>query len=393
MAPSQAGSGVGTSLLLITYSYPPVVGGSETEAQRVSAALRERGYLVRVLCAGGDPMPPVREWVDPLGTPVGIFDGRLSPKWRGRFFAPWVALSLVRWRRHFRTAYFLMQGLHVLVGVPVARLLGMRVLMKFSCSGEITTVGQSRLGRLELLILRKLAHRIMILNSGMVQEAVNAGFEESRLEWMPNPVATDEFCPCDRSRRSALRRDAGLPDAAPVVVYTGRLAPQKVLPVLLKAFFLTVRQCPEAILLLVGDGPCRAELESLVDGAGLRGSVRFVGAVDPGRVCEWLQLSDVFALTSPREGFSCSLLEAMSSGLPSVVSGIPANMQLVEDGVHGLVAEVGSEESIAQCLLRLLRDPALRARMGQAARTRVLQEYRADVVTSRYEALLGALVA
>jgi len=59
-------------VLLISDSYPPVLGGSEVEAQRVSAALIRRGHSVHVLCAGGPPMPDVRDWVDPAGVPVSI---------------------------------------------------------------------------------------------------------------------------------------------------------------------------------------------------------------------------------------------------------------------------------------------------------------------------------
>src|SRR5215813_11292943 len=110
------------SILLVCHTYPPVLGGSEIEAQRVSHALRNLGHNVTVLCAGGDPMPPVRRWSDPFGTPVRIF-GR-DPKTSWRAFAAGVAWTLLAERHHYDVVYFLMQGAHLAAGLPVAKALG-----------------------------------------------------------------------------------------------------------------------------------------------------------------------------------------------------------------------------------------------------------------------------
>jgi glycosyltransferase involved in cell wall biosynthesis len=79
----------------------------------------------------------------------------------------------------------------------------------------------------------------------------------------------------------------------------------------------------------------------------------------------------------------------MSAGLPSVVSAIPANLQLIDDGVHGLHAALKDEASIADGLARLFGDPALGARMGEAARRRVIENYSTGKVIERYEALFA----
>jgi glycosyltransferase involved in cell wall biosynthesis len=79
----------------------------------------------------------------------------------------------------------------------------------------------------------------------------------------------------------------------------------------------------------------------------------------------------------------------MAAGLPSVVSDIPANVQLVETEVHGLQVALGSPDPIAGALHRLLLDAPLRVRMGAAARQRVLAGYSIDKVMDRYEALFS----
>ena len=375
------------SLLLVSHTYPPVLGGSEVEAQRVCSALLRRGHKVTVLCSGGPPMPDLFSWVDPAGVPVRIFGRhRLA---RDYVFALGVAWTLYRERRRYQMVYFLMQGLHLAAGLPVARLLGKPVVMKVSGSGIITVMRSSWMGRLQLRFLRRWAHRVMILNPGMAEEAAAAGLEPDRLLWMPNPVDTDDFAPCSAERRRQLRARLGLQPSAPAVIFVGRLAPEKELPSLIRAFAAARRDVPNAILVLVGDGPTRSELETLAAGLSLVGAVRFTGRQTAAEVRDWLQASDVFALVSSNEGLPCSLLEAMSAGLPSVVSGIPANLQLVENEIHGLHAALGSPDSIAGALNRLLLDAPLRARMGAAARQRILAGYSVDKVMDRYEALFS----
>jgi glycosyltransferase involved in cell wall biosynthesis len=89
------------------------------------------------------------------------------------------------------------------------------------------------------------------------------------------------------------------------------------------------------------------------------------------------------------EGLPCSLIEAMSAGLATVVSNIPAHTQLVDDGVDGVVTELGDEESIARGLVRVLDDRALRDRLGAAARKRMVEQFSTDRVVDRYETLFA----
>ena len=109
------------SLILVSHSYPPVLGGSEIEAQRVCAALIRRGHRVTVLCAGGPPMPDRAQWLDPAGIPVRIFARRSSGRLRDYAFALGVAWTLITERRNYQLVYFLMQGVHVAAGLPVAQ--------------------------------------------------------------------------------------------------------------------------------------------------------------------------------------------------------------------------------------------------------------------------------
>ena len=381
------------SLVLVSHSYPPVLGGSEIEAQRVCSALLGRGHRVIVFCAGGPPMPDLPLWTDPAGVPVRIFARRQSGRCKDIVFALAVGWTLLKERRNYGLVYFLMQGLHLAAGLPVARALGKPVVMKFSGSGLITMMRNSWIGRLELRWLQKWARRVMILNQGMVGEATAAGFDPRQLLWMPNPVDTSEFVPCSVARRQELRARFGVSQALRIVLFVGRLAPEKELISLVGAFAAVAASMPEALLVLVGDGPSREAVALRVAALGIGERVRLTGRLAPAEVLQWMQLSDIFALVSSNEGFPCSLVEAMAAGLPSVVSSIPANTQLVEPGVHGLHATPKDEASIADCLAWLLTDGEARLRMGEAARRRVLENYATDKVLDRYEALFEETLA
>jgi glycosyltransferase involved in cell wall biosynthesis len=378
------------SILLVSHSYPPVLGGSEIEAQRVSKALIARGHRVQVLCAGGPPMPDRSEWIDPCGVPVRIFGS--TGRWRDHEFAAGVVRTIIAERQRIDAVYFLMQGLHLAAGLPVARALGIPIVMKFSSTTIIPNMKRSFLGRLELRWLQRWAHRVMLLNTEMEQEAVEAGFRRDQLLWMPNPVDVNEFTPLPDQDRNALRAKLDIPRDSCVIVFVGRLAPEKRLPSLIRAFARLNAELPECLLVLIGDGAERNALESLAQQTGARG-IRFAGRVPVDSVRRWVQASDIFALVSYREGLPCSLIEAMAAGLPSVVSDIPATRQLVTHGESGFLCEPGNEDQIAAMMAQLVRDPAERRQFGAAARKAVIRNYSTDEVVTRYEELLASALA
>ncbi len=381
------------SFLLICQTYFPVLGGSEIEAQRVCSALIRRGHRVTVVCAGGDPMPPVQDWIDPQGVPVRIYARRPDGTLKNVIYALRVAGMLIRERKNYQFVYFLMQGLHLAVGLPIARLLEKPILMKISGSGEMSRISKSRIGRQELRWLKRWARKILILNEGMRQEAIDYGISPQQLLLMPNPVDTNEFSPASPEAQSQLRDRFGIPQTAPVVMYSGRLALEKGLPTLLDAFAQVLRTVPDVILVLVGDGSAWPALVEQAKRLGLtERNVRFTGRVNPQDVPQWLKIATLFTLVSPSEGFPCALEEAMSAGLASVATDIPGNRQLVTDGVHSILTTVGDTKKTADSIALLLHDAALRRRMSQAAREHILGNYSTERVVDLYEDLFKAIM-
>lgn len=362
------------------------------EAQRVSTELQNRGHWVKVVSSGGGPMPKVTNWVDPFGVPVKLLAGSWPARLRGYAFALGVAWTLFKERKNYEIAYFLMQGLHVVTGLPVARLLNKKIVMKFSCSGQVIQMNSSWVGRLEVWLLRRWASSILILNPGMEEEAREVGFDPARIGWMPNPIDTNEFSPCTPEERARLRNELGVEPDTPLVVFVGRLDHQKKIPWLLGSFARVVQEQPRAVLAVLGDGPLREEVMQLSRSLHLDNNVVFTGRLSAEGVLKWLRAGDVYTLISAVEGLPCSLIEAMSVGIAPVVSNIPAHTQIVEHETHGLITELGNEDSVAQGLLRLLHDEPLRSRLGAAARRRILQQYSTPEVGNCYEQLFAGVL-
>ena len=356
------------------------------------AELIRRGYRVLVLCAGGGPMPKPGPWIDSAGVPVRILTNKSEGTFAAIQFTLRVAWQLLLHRNRIGMAYFLMPGLHLALGLPVARLLGMKTIMKFSGSNTIRPLARSRAGRFELSCLRRWSVPVMLLNDAMVDEAESVGLRRSQTLFMPNPVDVSLFSPPTGEEKLRRREEFGISEESFVVIYTGRLSAEKGLRYLIEGVLKAMETEASIQLLLIGDGPYRVELEAL---AASRNSaadrIRFVGRVAPDTIPIWLSVADVFALVSPNEGFSCALAEAMAIGLPSLVSDIPANAQLVRDGVHGLTVPVGDTEAIALALRKLRAADEVRKRMASAAREEIVQNYSLDKVVDRYEALFAKM--
>ena len=154
----------------------------------------------------------------------------------------------------------------------------------------------------------------------------------------------------------------------------------KAFDVLFDAWVRVVKQMPEARLWAVGGGDSSTWQQWLLDRDILH-SVQFTGSVED--IENYFSQSAVLVLPSRVEGLSNALLEAQSWGLPCVVSDIPGNLAVIEDGVNGLVVPVGDSDKLAKALLRLLGDPDLRQRLGQAARVKIEAGYDIEKVTDR----------
>lgn len=206
------------------------------------------------------------------------------------------------------------------------------------------------------------------------------GFVGRPIEVIENGIQVERYGP-DRDRR-VLRECLGLDPSRVYVANVARLHPIKDQAMLLRAFREVAAARPDVDLLLVGDGPLRDDLEQLARSLDIHHRTRFLGVRSD--VPEVLRAVDLFALTSICEAASLTLLEAMASGLPVVVTAVGGNPEIVRDGIEGLLVPRGDAHATAAAILRLLRDPAASAAMAGAARARVRKRYRIERTMQSY---------
>lgn len=203
-----------------------------------------------------------------------------------------------------------------------------------------------------------------------------------------NGVDLHRFADEDRARG---RHELGLPGDTVVIGTVGRLDPVKDQVGLLDASALLPTAGPAHALALIGDGPCRAALESRAARPDLQGRVRLLG--ERADIPRLLAGFDVFTLPSIAEGISNTVLEAMATGLPVVATRTGGNPELVEDGVTGHLVPVGDRRALADALWSYVGDPHLRALHGKAGRQRAVDHFGLERMTQRYRELYRALVA
>lgn len=184
------------------------------------------------------------------------------------------------------------------------------------------------------------------------------------------------------------RASLGIEADAPMVIHVANFKAHKAHDVLLRAATRVRERVPGVRFVLVGTGQLEGEVRSLARDLQLNGSVVFAGLRDD--VPALMSTSDVFVLPSDYEGLSIALLEAMTLGLPAVVTDVGGLAEAVSDGVDGIVIPPRDETALEGALVRVLEDPDLRGRLGEGARLRAA-EFDIAVAVRRMEEVYARL--
>ena len=188
-------------------------------------------------------------------------------------------------------------------------------------------------------------------------------------------------------------RPDGPRPAPPEIVCVARLKPFKNQRLLLDACALLQSRGVEFRCVLVGEGPCREELEAQRRRLALERTVELVGPAVASEVLRWWQRAAIAVLPSESEGMPVCLMEAAACAVPAVATAVGGTPELVVDGVTGLVVPPGNTHALAAALERLLGDPGLARRLGDAARRRAEQRFsvirQVDALLSIWEDVLS----
>ena len=169
----------------------------------------------------------------------------------------------------------------------------------------------------------------------------------------------------------------------PCVLFVGSLIPRKGLPFLVEAAKKVVKDQADTKFLIVGDGPLRNQLSDSLKTANLSGNFKFIGNLKDDVLPAVYNCADVFVLPSIQEGQGIVLLEAQASGKPVVAFDIGGVNETVQNKETGLLVNQGNVDALADALLKLLTDKALREKMGSNGRKFVSENYTWDICAQK----------
>ncbi|MBN1993495.1 MAG: glycosyltransferase [Anaerolineae bacterium] len=307
---------------------------------------------------------------------IPVFDLGMTAKWRGDALG-----RLYRLLRREQPDILHTWLFHAnLPGRVLGRLAGVPVIICAERTMVMESEWRYRLNRSTI----KLVDRV-IANSANVREFClsHIGLPAEKVVVIPNGI---ELNPAPPPARAAARQSLGLPLESLVVGAVSRFAPVKGLDVLLRALV----QVPHARLVVVGDGPERANLTQLAGDLGITQQVHWAGY--RADVPHLLPAFDLFVQPSWHEGLPNTILEAMAAGLPVVATAVGGTPEVVVDGVTGLIVPPGDPMALAGAIHHLLVDTNLRGQMGRAGQSRVQQHFDIQQNVERTESLYKELL-
>ena len=231
-------------------------------------------------------------------------------------------------------------------------------------------------GTLDRLVLRGYT-RVVAVSDEVRQRLLKSGVKANRVSMIRNGI---DLRPFDRAS-AAVKRELGW-DADRIVGFVGRLSREKGADIFLDAAARVLAQCPDTKFVIAGDGPERAELDTLIDKLGLRESVRMLGRCSD--MPALYASLDIMVSASRTEGLPIAILEGMASRLALVATAVGDVPTVIRDGHTGVLAPVENPESLAAAVIELLRDSAKREQLGSAARQLVENEFSAERMRADY---------
>lgn len=364
---------------MLVNRFPSRQGGAERQIEFLAPLLAERGIELSIVARAHPDSRPTSEHAAVHHVAVG--GGRVGA-------AVGFVAGAVRRIRDIRPDIIHAHGLlsPATAAVLAGRSLGTPVVAKVLLGGENGEVGRlhawRRGGPIRMWALRATIDRFVVISQEIDEELRDAGVPGERRVLIPNGVDTSRFHPTSGEDRRTGRERLGF-GADPIVLFVGRLHPQKGVAVLLEAWAGVRCSYPTAKLLIVGDGGLRTAFEESVPEG-----VDFVGQVPD--VVPYLASADVFVLPSMAEGLSNALLEAMACGLAVVATDVGATADALGDA--GRIVDPGDAIALERELSDLLADADLRARLGARARERAGRGYGLSDTADRLVALYGSVL-
>lgn len=365
-------------VVLFIQHFPPYLGGAEIQAKLLAEELARQGHQVEIATTR------FRKGLDSRSTLGGAAIWRL-PTVRFRWLKLPVNLLLgcvagLRLGRRVDIFHAHCLSPFSLGGIIAAKLLRRPVLVKICSVGHQGDIARIRGFGPGSLLWRgfRCSDLFVAPTAAVAREVIENGVQADRVALIPSLFAAQAPSPGGRSRGES-RRQLGLSDKT-TLVYVGRLDKDKGLSALMEVWPILARE-RDIQLLLVGDGPMRAEIESWRTGNNVEGSVKLAGwQPDPN---PWYEASDILVFPSHSESFGNVIVEAMTHGL-AVASTRVGVVQDWPENVPVSVIDIARPDEFIATLATLVEDEAERLRLGTEAAEFISGRYGAALIMEKY---------
>lgn len=354
-------------VVTVIHGYYPRVGGAERQMQFLAPRLREQGVDLIIITRRYERSLKSYEVID--GVPVYRLPVPGPKPIASLIFTISAFLTILRLRPNMIHAHEFISP--STVALLSKRWLGVPFVVTLHRSGplgDVQKLSRKISGKMRLDSLRKQTASFVLISREIEEELSGIGVSAERMTMITNGVDTNVFSPLSSDEKASLRRKLGLPDNALVGIYTGRLAPEKRVDQLIQVWKKIRSDFLGAELLVLGQGTEDAKLRQIA-GEG----VHFLGGVD--NVTPYLQISDLYILPSIAEGLSVAMLEAMSCGLPALVTDVGGAREVITHGENGWIIPPDQIMELEKAIRHLLRNKKERTSMGEAGRKRVMEEF------------------
>jgi glycosyltransferase involved in cell wall biosynthesis len=238
------------------------------------------------------------------------------------------------------------------------------------------TLALSIFNNLDRLVLQRL-DAVVAVSEPIAGALRKCGVAPQKLRHISNGIDIHRFA----TAQPALRQEFA-PHSGPLVGFVGRLSPEKGTHTLLHAAAVVLRGRPEAIFVLVGNGPERESLEQKAADLGISKSIRFLGQRND--MPDIYASLDILILPSLTEGLPLTILEALAAGRAVIATSVGAVPKVVAHEKTGLLVPPGDVEALAAAIMRLLDDSFLGKRLGRLGHDTVAGHYSAEVMAKEY---------
>jgi glycosyltransferase involved in cell wall biosynthesis len=394
-------------VVILTSYYRPIMGGVESNAERLALFLKASGYPVTVVTKriGGDL--PDRDVLD------GVDVERIGPSGPRSAAGKWQLVpAAAHWLINHASSHDVVCCIDyrgVAVGALLARAwTGHKVLVQAQTTGVLSGANADSMLAARGIASDGAVARAMkwpgraiygradafaCISHEIEREVLGCGIPRNRVHYLPNAIDMSKFKPASSVERDELRRRFDVPADAVVCLFVGRLSREKGLMELMQAWRLVAPA--RAVLLVVGpdmdDHPWNVgpAARAFTADNRLTASVRFLGPMVDVRPA--LGAADVFVQPSHFEALGLSAIEALASGLPVVASAVGGLLEFVVDGQNGRLCPAEDPPALAAALGPLVSDAGLRQRLAAGARRSVVDEYDERVVFGRFASVIDRL--